>query len=483
MNVISTQSPAQASTSSSTSFQVPQPQPPPQQAPQSIAAASQPMDRQDSKDRSDSPVDSSDGSALPSTVNWAAKSFSSRRPSQSTSAAALSPLVVESLPALQANEGPRIEPAKSSPTITTTTATEVASVAAKEEVIVEPSVAPEVSTALSPLTSILKHFQSGDFRYVFDETIISQRDLELIKNYPPLFDPYGGIKRSIRKDREAREMERLRLEHEAAQASAHTHDIEEVAEGGSLQLGGEPEEQRSSQGGDSLSHVIRPSSRNTVSSQHYGVDRTYSPANPPHATQGARSLSEQQRQHILLQQLKSASPSSNGNHPQQMQPGMYASGMQIGGGVNNARQTSRFSFSNETSRAPSSVKPNTNSKIMTQQSAMMPSSNAGQYGQHSTSTPFFTSGVQGPPPGLKATGTPPVSGGGMFGQGHGFTTAGLSYGVNPANRAGNEDVMRELFRNRGGSAGSGQASDTGRRKHSSPLSPLPEFFVGLHWLA
>jgi CCR4-NOT transcription complex subunit 4 len=41
------------------------------------------------------------------------------------------------------------------------------------------------------------------------------------------------------------------------------------------------------------------------------------------------------------------------------------------------------------------------------------------------------SGVQGPPPGLRTTGTPPVNGGSMFGQGHGFTSG---YGASAATR-------------------------------------------------
>ncbi|RMZ80868.1 hypothetical protein DV737_g2771, partial [Chaetothyriales sp. CBS 132003] len=39
---------------------------------------------------------------------------------------------------------------------------------------------------------------------------------------------------------------------------------------------------------------------------------------------------------------------------------------------------------------------------------------------------FYPSGVQGPPPGLPASGTPPVSGGGMFAHGQNFTNPGFS---------------------------------------------------------
>ena len=66
------------------------------------------------------------------------------------------------------------------------------------------------------------------------------------------------------------------------------------------------------------------------------------------------------------------------------------------------------------------------------------------YGQHRSST------QPRPPPGLKTTGTPPVSGGMTFGQGNGFTTGGMPYGTGNANaRNQNEEMMRELLRNRG----------------------------------
>jgi len=426
------------------------------------------MDRQDSKDQASSPVDSTDGSALPATVNWATKNFSSRRPSLSTSAAASSPQVLEAVPTPQATEIIKGDVVKSAPT-TVEAAMNTQPEPIEQETSMETNIPTGSSPPPSPLTAIRKMLQSGGFSYVFDESLVSQRDLELIKNYPSLIDPHGGSKRAAFKEREAREAEMLRKEQEAQAVSAQAQEVEEVAEGGSLQLGGEPEEQRP--GAEGQQHPVRSLSRNTVSSQNYGTDRAYSPANPMHAIRGTRALSEQQRQQMLLQQLKSASPQGHGSYSQQAQSAMYAQGMLPSGGIGHARQTSRFLFSNEASAAPSSVKPNTNPKIMNQQSAMMPP-NLSQYGQHSNSTPYFTSGVQGPPPGLKATGTPPVSGGGMFGQGHGFTTAGLSYGANPAGRAAGDEMMRELFRNRGASAGSGQASDAGRRESNISCSHL-----------
>ena len=92
--------------------------------------------------------------------------------------------------------------------------------------------------------------------------------------------------------------------------------------------------------------------------------------------------------------------------------------------------------------------------------------------------PFYTSTVSGPPPGLKTTGTPPVSGGGMFGQGHGFATSGLGYGANLAGRSSNDEMVRELMRRR--DIGGGQA-DAGKREYmpssfsqsSTSSTPIP----------
>ena len=63
----------------------------------------------------------------------------------------------------------------------------------------------------------------------------------------------------------------------------------------------------------------------------------------------------------------------------------------------------------------------------------------------------FSSGVQGPPPGLKPTGTPPVSGGGMFGQGYGFTAG---YGANTTGR--DADKSWDLHRGQRGNQDAGK---------------------------
>jgi len=148
-----------------------------------------------------------------------------------------------------------------------------------------------------------------------------------------------------------------------------------------------------------------------------------------------------------------------------------------------ARHTSRFSFANDSASASAAVQPVANAKLMNQQSSMMPknTNHFNQLGQHQgLGNQFYTSGVQGPPPGLKATGTPPVSGGGMFGQGHGFATGGAGYG---ANAAGRSNDPYDLLRDRG--AG-GRAPDAGKREsmfpsflHQHPTTSTPAPAPGL----
>jgi CCR4-NOT transcription complex subunit 4 len=93
---------------------------------------------------------------------------------------------------------------------------------------------------------------------------------------------------------------------------------------------------------------------------------------------------------------------------------------------------------------------------------------------------YYTSGAQAPPPGLKATGTPPVSGGGMFGQGHGFATGGLAYGANATGR-NNDALYQDLLRGRNMDGGA-RVADAGKREslfpsflqqHSTTSTPAP----------
>ena len=77
----------------------------------------------------------------------------------------------------------------------------------------------------------------------------------------------------------------------------------------------------------------------------------------------------------------------------------------------------------------------------------------------------------------------------MFGQGHGFASAmGGSAGFGSANKTSNDDMMRDLLRNRNGSV-TGQGPDLGKREYnnfsltpdapaSTMLNSRPDTFAG-----
>ena len=437
MNVISTQSPSQANMP--TSGQPPQPQPPPQQAPQSIAAASHVSERQESKDELGSqPGTPLDGPALPSSASWGNRRAPSRQASQHQSTSISSPLAAPPTPAA---------PSVVSASETQNSATE-GTVGLENPTSANESSQSKPARASRPPSLLSLYRQavsSEDFRFEFDEAAIDPQEKELLLALPPWFDPVGGARRRAGR-KEAREQSLRENDNQVASqalAAISANDPDEGAVAGSLQLGGEPEDQsldtRQRQG------AIQPPAIDSVTSPIFGMEQTLSPS----AATSNANLSSQQR-NALLQQFKSSSPNPQAH---------------LGQASNHGRQASRYSFANDAT-ASASVHPVANPKLMNQQKNMMPPSHY----QQQSSAQYFPSGVQGPPPGLKTTGTPPVSGGGMFGQGHGFATAGLSYGMSAGARNSNDEMLRELMRNRGGSAGSGQASDAGRREYLFPLS-------------
>ena len=451
MNVISTQSPSQANMAPS--GHPPQPQPPPQQTPQSIAAAAPPSDRQESKDEVQSPSDQTDNSALPQIASWANKPAASRPSSQANIPVLPSPSVSASDAVPQESNSGRRDDRKSENHGDDQRWRE-----ARQK-------KPRLRKPPSLLSLLRKSLASDSLEYVFDEDALSQQDLKLVLSYPPLFDPYGAIRRKAVTKREVERNIRETDNQVATQALA-AMDLEETAEGGSLQLGGEPEERPNLRTeARSRQTAIQPPTLENVSGPLFGLESSLSLSTASNPTVNGRGMTPQQQQ-LLLQHFKSSSP--NSFNPSQNAQGQ--SSLPPPAAASHARQGSRYSFAND-STASASVKPVANPKLMSQQNSMMPPLHSNQYNsisQHQSSNQFFSSGVQGPPPGLKATGTPPVSGGGMFGQGHGFATAGLGYGVNATNRNANDEMMRELLRNRGGSAGSGQASDAGRREYIFP---------------
>ena len=288
--------------------------------------------------------------------------------------------------------------------------------------------------------------------------MFSQQDLEFIKSFPPLFDPNGGAKRRVMRIREEEERRRLEQEERNAMQTISAVETDDQMEGsGSRQLGGEPEDLQDIQG---QQHAIQPPSHQggLGLDTGFGLENDFSNLNLE-----GRGLTPQQQQQFLLQQFKSSPVENSGllsNVTSAQQGGQFPNPMGQSQQPGHARNTSRYTFANDTSSASAAVKPVGNPKLMNQQASMMPPQSSAAFGQQQG---FYTSTVSGPPPGLKATGTPPVSGGGMFGQGHGFATSGLGYGANVTGRNSNDEMMRELLRRRdfGG-------QDAGKREYISP---------------
>ncbi len=483
MNALSTQRPAQQATSSKTSQQQ-QAQPPPQQAPQNISAASQSGTIKMAHDEAMSRSDSGDGSALPSSASWAAKNAQneSRISSKPASLAASSPVGANAK-------------ANSQPPETRQTSIEPETPRKPSNTLPQASTMPMHQTSPeppNPLDAVMKRFLASSFKFTFDRSLYSSEQLKQIESYPPLFDPNGGLVRY--RMAKAKEQERQKQEEgrNVLGAMSAAEEEEEAPASGSLQLGGEPEPQGSPQ--DSSGRMsaqqrsaIQPPFASSSAFPFSGLSFQASSA-----ANLNRTLTPQQQQHLsLLRSQGSRQSPVNSNqfqqgysgntslhHHQQSNPfQMQNQSQAFSTAQGHARQASRFTFANDSASASTALKPVANPQLMAQQAAMMPSNQNKQYQnqpiqQSNLHGNHFYSGVQGPPPGLKSSGTPPISGGGMFGQGHGFAMAmggSAGFGNNVGSKNSNEELMRELLRTRTGST-NGQGPDAGKRELKFPFA-------------
>jgi CCR4-NOT transcription complex subunit 4 len=213
----------------------------------------------------------------------------------------------------------------------------------------------------------------------------TEEDMWIVENMPPLFDL--RIPRRKRELREREAAERLRQHQEAQRVQGESpfeaDDSVDAAPPGSSQLGGEPEERGFSQNSLLSSQVIGSSHQGA---QNVGFTEELS------GLGSTRNPAPQANQQTLLQQLKSGS-------------------LAQGTPASHGRQPSRYFLNEAPGAALKNYQKQPASAAQAQYSAQSPS-----VGGH-----FNYTSVQGPPPGLKTSGTPPVSGGGMFAQGHGFT--------------------------------------------------------------
>ena len=424
MNSISTQRPLPSGGSSSRSASRQQVHGP------SSQPAAQAMARCSSKDGSEN----SDGSALPSSANWARNpQVRSRRGSYATSGAAPSPAISNSLPVTA--EVPQ-EAVEESPEEEATAASGESELPSRAGHTPTPTDAtpPTRDQRDALVASLLKAMESCSMHFpTFDGDEAA---------YPPMFDLRGWEKR-----RGMRDDDEPRLGHEQEQ---HT-EIREPSEGepessGSLALGGEPEDReqgREAHGYDPRRAATQPPIQRSANDGPFGpsLSAAFGQSQPSSnmTSIGSRTMTPQQQAFIRPQ----------GAFADHLPPGISTQPSLFQGQGHN-RQGSRFSFANESQNPSSStsVKLTANPRIMAQQSSMMPSSFHSQPGSQ-----YYASSMPGPPPGLKSTGTPPS----MFGQGHGFGAPGFGGGAKDSN-----ELLQSLIRGRG--AGS-QAHDAGKREY------------------
>ena len=410
------------------------------------------MARQTSTDTADSRKGSTvDLSALPSSASWAqanpaSVTTKSRRTSQVTKP---SPQITMAVPAVKQQEETKpkeVKPAKvqlSSPA-QESTQTGSSATAAK------PNISKFISKPQppkSPLDGLMAALCSGSLSFTFDEAAFTPEEMAAVKRHPNLIDPYGGAKMRLQKDKEA--AERAKIEAELAEKLAAQEQVqseqlpidtnadEDNVPAGSLALGGEPEEDlRSSSARGTIQRPTQlPSSTNFINDQFANMNGT------------GRSLTPQQRQQLAL--LSAVQQAPGLGQPSQSILGSEAFDFERRG----AQFSSQSHYDSMTGhqRQGSRYFNNENNKATRNQAAS-----------------FYTSGVQGPPPGLKTAGTPPFSGGATFAHGQGFTSnVNVGFGA----KESNTDYLR-------GRSGTGAGHDMSKRESTfsfqTPLlrSPL-----------
>ncbi|KAK3316075.1 hypothetical protein B0H66DRAFT_518730 [Apodospora peruviana] len=395
--------------------------------PSPAPAAAQPMVRSSSKDESEN----GDGSALPSSANWARNpQVRSRRGSHATSGAAPSPAISNALP------------------VTAESAHEAIEEFAQEEAVAGPSTTTESRTKIEKakripqdaLTSLLKSLNGCTLAW--PKVGDSQGG---DAGFFPLFDSRGWEKRrGLRDDEDAG----------LTEEQDEPLELREPSEGepessGSLALGGEPEDQSQGRDGHAFDLLRRPSQPPI----HRANDALFGPALGTGFGQATATLGSIGSRTVTPQQPAFMRP--QGAFVDHIPPPGISAQANLFQGQGHNRQGSRFSFANDSRDTASSTSVKANPRIMAQQSSMMPSTfhnqPSGQY--------YASSTMAGPPPGLQKTGTPPN----IFGQ-HGF---GAAFG-------GGSKEPNEILQllNRQPRAAGNQGHDAG--KHEIDLLSLEE---------
>ena len=488
LNAVSTQRLAPSSaiaTSSKSGHQSVPPAPPPQMPLAAAAPSSQP------KSESMSRSDSGDGSALPTTANWAKNPQveQSRRSSQAASRATPSPKATYSKLAISRPESRAAHPASTAPDTKAKAAQGLSTEAKAANESIQPQ--QDTNVSMQRLEDAVKIIAGPNFKWSLDRGLYDNATLAVIDNFPPMIDINGGAIRLAAKARQ--DQRRQKSEEERQTNTTLASEEDENLASGSLQLGGEPE--TGEEQNDALGHP--GSGRRNL--PHQGAFGSFSGHIQPFDTQisfsndftnptlRGRSLTPQQQQNIhlfkssnpqndsVLEQTQRNNAGNTSQHHSQLSNPFQAHNQQLSALTRHGRQSSRYSFANDAASSSTAAKPMANVQLMTQQNAMMPQSQQKSFTsqpplQSSLHTNFY-SGIQGPPPGLKSSGTPPISGGGMFGQGHGFASAmGGSAGFGGGNVGGknnNEDLVRDIIRGRNGAVNS-LGAEAGKREFMFP---------------
>ncbi|RKF72221.1 Component of the CCR4-NOT complex [Golovinomyces cichoracearum] len=397
--------------------------------------------------------DNGDGSALPSSASWANRGLPQRfrRDSHSTSGATSSPATSQAVPSsakvteetVDEVEKPKPESSYPAPTENTKTA--------------------HINSTNYDLVliSLLKAIKTSSLSFPPSRPVG-----EAVKNppYPPLFDDRGGRKRRAMREQDDLLSRNSKVFPEDLNPMPELLE-EEAPESGSLQLGGEPEDRETGREGvpNPNFHIQRQSSlqiSNQTATSIGPFGPRLSQALPKKmnnvSSLNGRALTPMQQQQLML--LKSGQQSEMID---QFPPGMGTQHIQHSAlfQQGHGRQASRYNFNNDAPSSSNSVKTSTNSKLMSQQASMMPS------GNHTQQTGFYPS-MQGPPPGLKSSGTPPTSGS-MFSQNLGFNNTVSNTLLGGIQKENSGEMLRDMVRGRGVTSGT-QVHDTGKREFMFP---------------
>ena len=438
--------------------------------------------------------DSGDGSALPTSANWAKNPQveQSRRSSQAASRATPSPKVSHAKLAPQRSES-RAERSKDIALSSSKTIPPSAVAQGGRETAPKSHISG-ASTSVCRLVEAIRAVTPESLAWSLDSSLLDQTTLDTIAKMPPMIDDQGGAVRLAMKRHQDSERQRQEADQNFTRAAQPVED-DEILASGSLQLGGEPDtaEERSNISADPqrLRGRASPGVPRAFGNHEHQFDGQNSLMNDLSGMGlGERAMTPQQqrnlallrnnhgRQDSLFEQFQRPPPTGTSQHQSQLS-NPFQNQNQLNAISRHGRHASRYTFANDTSSASTAVKPATNAQLLAQQSAMMPPNQQKSFPGQSQIQPnlqtSFYSGVQGPPPGLKSSGTPPISGGGMFGQGHGFASAmggsaGFGFG-NVAGKGSNDDLLRDIIRNRSGVMTNQGPENTKSEFYFSSLTP------------